>query len=103
MHGRHFVRGPNSVTRIDPRAVVDRRATLADDVEVGPYAIIGPDVEIDRGTRIGPHAVIKGPTRLGQHNVIFQLLVLVRTAKTRSIAANRPVSKLAITMSSEKA
>jgi UDP-N-acetylglucosamine acyltransferase len=72
VHGRHFVRGPNSVTRIDPRAVVDRRATLADDVEVGPYAIIGSDVEIDRGTRIGPHAVIKGPTRLGQHNVIFQ-------------------------------
>ncbi|UTW46192.1 acyl-ACP--UDP-N-acetylglucosamine O-acyltransferase [bacterium SCSIO 12696] len=57
---------------IDPRAVVDPSAKLADDVEVGPFSIIGPDVEIGEGTVVGPHVVIKGPTVIGKHNRIFQ-------------------------------
>ncbi|MCJ8169731.1 acyl-ACP--UDP-N-acetylglucosamine O-acyltransferase [Atopomonas sediminilitoris] len=57
---------------IDPRAIIDPRATLADDVEVGPWSIIGPDVSIGAGTVIGPHVVIKGPTVIGQHNRIYQ-------------------------------
>ena len=57
---------------IDPRAVVDSRAELAEDVSVGPYAVIGPDVQIDTGTWVGPHAVISGPTRIGRDNRIFQ-------------------------------
>ncbi|SDH98035.1 acyl-ACP--UDP-N-acetylglucosamine O-acyltransferase [Pseudomonas panipatensis] len=57
---------------IDPRAIIDPRATLADDVEVGPWSIVGPDVEIGEGTVIGPHVVLKGPTKIGRHNRIFQ-------------------------------
>ena len=47
-------------TRIHPTAIVDSRASLAADVEVGPYTIIGADTEVGAGTRIGPHVVI-GP------------------------------------------
>ncbi|WP_110666965.1 acyl-ACP--UDP-N-acetylglucosamine O-acyltransferase [Salinicola halophilus] len=57
---------------IHPTAIVDPAATLADDVEVGPFSVIGPDVEIDAGCVIGPHVVIKGPTSLGKRNRIFQ-------------------------------
>lgn len=57
---------------IHPTALVDKRAELAADVEVGPYSIIGPEVVIGAGTKIGPHVVIKGPTRIGAHNRIFQ-------------------------------
>ncbi|HEX6998445.1 MAG TPA: acyl-ACP--UDP-N-acetylglucosamine O-acyltransferase [Gammaproteobacteria bacterium] len=57
---------------IDPRAVIDPRARLHDDVHVGPFAVIGPHVEIGRGTRVEAHAVIKGPTVLGEDNHIFQ-------------------------------
>ncbi|MDH3947431.1 MAG: acyl-ACP--UDP-N-acetylglucosamine O-acyltransferase [Gammaproteobacteria bacterium] len=57
---------------IDPRAVVDPSAKLADDVTVGPFTVIGPHVEIDAGSRIGPHVVINGPTRIGRDNRIFQ-------------------------------
>lgn len=57
---------------IDPRAVIDETAKLADDVSVGPYAIIGPNVEIGSGTKIEPHAVIKGPCKIGKDNHIFQ-------------------------------
>ncbi|MDX1572153.1 MAG: acyl-ACP--UDP-N-acetylglucosamine O-acyltransferase [Xanthomonadales bacterium] len=55
---------------IDPRASVDPQADLAEDVEVGPFSVIGPQVEIGAGTVIGPHVVIDGPTRIGRNNRI---------------------------------
>ena len=57
---------------IDPRAVIDSAARLAEDVSVGAFTLIGPDVEIGAGTWIGPHAVINGPTRIGSENRIYQ-------------------------------
>ncbi|MCW8963495.1 MAG: acyl-ACP--UDP-N-acetylglucosamine O-acyltransferase [Gammaproteobacteria bacterium] len=57
---------------IHPSAIIDPSAQLADDVEVGPYSIIGANVEIDAGTWIGPHVVINGPTRIGKQNRIYQ-------------------------------
>jgi len=61
---------------IHPTAIVHPRAQLADDVEVGAYAIIGEHVEIGSGCRIGPHTVITGHTRLGRNNRIFQFVSL---------------------------
>ena len=55
-----------------PTAIVDPRARIAADVEIGPYAVVGPDVEIGSGCRIGPHVVVTGHTRIGQRNRIFQ-------------------------------
>lgn len=55
---------------IDSRAAVDRTAELADDVEVGPFAVIGPRVSVDSGTRIASHAVVHGPTHIGRDNHI---------------------------------
>ena len=43
-------RTPASARQIHPTALVDAGAELADDVEVGPYAVIGPDVRIGAGT-----------------------------------------------------
>ncbi|MFZ3204023.1 MAG: acyl-ACP--UDP-N-acetylglucosamine O-acyltransferase [Pseudomonas sp.] len=57
---------------IDPRAIIDPSARLADDVVVGPWSIIGPDVEIGEGTVLGPNVIIKGPTRIGKHNRVYQ-------------------------------
>jgi UDP-N-acetylglucosamine acyltransferase len=57
---------------IHPTALVDPSARLADDVEVGPFTLIGPQVEIGAGSRIGSHVVIKGPTVLGKRTRIFQ-------------------------------
>lgn len=57
---------------IHPSAIIDPKAELAADVEVGPFSIIGPDVEIGAGTVIGPHVVVRGPTRIGKGNRIFQ-------------------------------
>lgn len=57
---------------IHSTAVVDASASVAADVEIGPYSVIGADVEIDSGTWIGPHVVINGPTRIGKNNKIYQ-------------------------------
>jgi UDP-N-acetylglucosamine acyltransferase len=56
---------------IHPTALVDPRAQLAADVEVGPYTLIGEHVVIGAGTRIGAHNVITGHTRIGANNHIF--------------------------------
>jgi len=64
------------LTVVHSSAIVEKGAQLADDVEIGAYALIGPHVEIGAGTRIGPHAVIKGRTRIGRNNRIFQFVSL---------------------------
>jgi len=57
---------------IDPRAVIHPDTSIADDVEVGPFTVIGPNVEIGAGSKIHSHALIKGPTTIGCNNTIFQ-------------------------------
>ncbi len=57
---------------IDPRAVIDPSAKIADSATIGPFTIIGADVEIEEKTWIGPHVVINGPTYIGRENRIFQ-------------------------------
>ncbi|PVZ20752.1 MULTISPECIES: acyl-ACP--UDP-N-acetylglucosamine O-acyltransferase [unclassified Pseudomonas] len=60
------------MSSIDPRAIIDPSAKIADGVEVGPWSIVGADVEIGEGTVIGPHVVLRGPTRIGKFNRIYQ-------------------------------
>lgn len=57
---------------IHPAALIDPKAELADDVEVGAFSIVDAKVRIDSGTKIGPHAVITGRTTIGRDNHIFQ-------------------------------
>lgn len=57
---------------IDPRAIVDPSAKLADNVTVGPWSYIGSDVVIGEGTTVASHVVIKGPTTIGANNRFFQ-------------------------------
>jgi UDP-N-acetylglucosamine acyltransferase len=57
---------------IHATAIIDPTAKLADDVEVGPYSVIGAQVEIGAGTVIGPHVVVTGPCTIGRDNRIFQ-------------------------------
>ena len=56
---------------IHPTAIIDPKAELAPDVNIGAYSVIGADVHIDSGTTIAPHVVIEGPTRIGKNNHIY--------------------------------
>jgi UDP-N-acetylglucosamine acyltransferase len=57
-------------TLIADTACVDPRAEIADDVEIGPYCVIGPDAKIGRGTRLVAHICVLGVTTIGEDNVI---------------------------------
>lgn len=57
---------------VHPTALVEPGASLADDVAIGAYSIIGAEVRVGAGTRIGPHAVIVGRTTIGMRNRVFQ-------------------------------
>jgi UDP-N-acetylglucosamine acyltransferase len=57
---------------IDARAVVSPQADIGAGVDIGPFSVIGAGVVIGAGTWIGPHVVISGPTRIGADNKIFQ-------------------------------
>jgi UDP-N-acetylglucosamine acyltransferase len=61
---------------IHPTAIVDPKAEIAPDVEIGAYSVIGPNVRIGSGTSIGAHVVIQGPTTIGRNNRIFHFCSL---------------------------
>ena len=61
---------------IHATAIVSEKARIADNVEIGPYSVIGDDVEIDSGTRIGSHVVVEGPTKIGKDNHIYAFVAL---------------------------
>lgn len=63
-------------TLIADTACVDPRAELADDVEVGPYCVLGPDVRVGRGTRLIAHVCMLGVTTVGEMNVISPFTVI---------------------------
>ncbi len=63
-------------SRIHPTAVVHPQAELADDVEVGPYCVIGAGVTIGPGSVLHNHVTVQGPTRLGARNAVYPYAVL---------------------------
>ena len=65
-----------TMPKIHSTAIVDPKAELADDVEVGPYCIIEPDVKIGQGTRLRSHVVIRRYTTIGRGNIIDPFTVM---------------------------
>jgi len=57
---------------IHPTAIIDSKADIDSNVQVGPYSIIGANVHIGSGTVIGPHVVIQPHVEIGPDCHIFQ-------------------------------
>ncbi|MDX2083571.1 MAG: acyl-ACP--UDP-N-acetylglucosamine O-acyltransferase [Rickettsiales bacterium] len=58
-------------TKIHSSAIVDKRAQIADNVEIGAYSTIGAEVKIGAGTIVKSHVVIDGDTIIGKNNIIY--------------------------------
>ena len=56
---------------IDKTAIINSKAKIDANVEIGPYSVIGPNVEIGQGTKIQSHVSITGYTSIGKDNRIF--------------------------------
>ncbi|HEX5318424.1 MAG TPA: acyl-ACP--UDP-N-acetylglucosamine O-acyltransferase [Stellaceae bacterium] len=59
------------MAEIHPTAIVDPGASLADDVAIGPYCVIGRDVALGAGVSLKAHVVIDGRTTIGAGTRIF--------------------------------
>ncbi len=56
---------------IHKTAIVDVKAKISDNVEIGPYCIIGPEVEIGNKSVLHSHVNIVGNTKIGENNQIY--------------------------------
>jgi UDP-N-acetylglucosamine acyltransferase len=61
---------------IHPTAVIDVKAEIDAQAEIGPYVVIDGAVKIKRGTRVMAHAYLTGCTEIGEENDIFPGAVL---------------------------
>ncbi|MFA5357001.1 MAG: acyl-ACP--UDP-N-acetylglucosamine O-acyltransferase [Candidatus Omnitrophota bacterium] len=62
--------------KIHTTAIISKKANLAGDIEVGPYAIIGEGAAIGRGTRIHAYCIVEGNTTVGENCEIFSGAVI---------------------------
>ena len=55
---------------IHKTAIIDPKAKISSNVEIGPYSVIGPDVVIEEYTKIHSHVNITGNTFIDKENTI---------------------------------
>jgi UDP-N-acetylglucosamine acyltransferase len=56
---------------IHKTAIIDSKAKISTNVEIGPYATIGPNVEIGENTLIQSHVNITGNITIGKGNKLY--------------------------------
>jgi UDP-N-acetylglucosamine acyltransferase len=56
---------------IHKTAVIDSKANINKNVQIGPYCVIGPNVEIEENTIIQSHVNISGSVKIGKGNKIY--------------------------------
>jgi len=56
---------------IHKSAIIDPKAKIGSNVEIGPYCVIGPDVEIGENTIIQSHVNISVSAKIGKGNKIY--------------------------------
>ncbi len=64
------------VHRIHPSAVVDPRAELGSDVEIGPFCVVEAGVTIGSRSSLAARVSVKSGTTLGEENDVFEGVVL---------------------------
>ena len=62
--------------RIAENAHVDPAAEIDDNVEIGPFCVLGPHARIQSGTRLMNSVTISGHVSIGRDNVIYPNVVI---------------------------
>jgi UDP-N-acetylglucosamine acyltransferase len=58
-------------TCVADQVSIDPRARIDEDVQIGPFCVIGPHVRIGRGTKLHNSVTVMGHVVIGQHNDIY--------------------------------
>ena len=56
---------------IHPTAIVDNKASIGENVSIGPYSTIGRNVVIENNSTIHSHVIIDGNTKIGEGNEFY--------------------------------
>lgn len=63
-------------TQIADNASVHPAADIDDDVQIGPFSVVGPDVRIGKGTRLVSSVTVLGRVTIGRDNTIYPNAVI---------------------------
>ena len=58
------------MSHVHPQAIVDPKALLGEDVEIGPFCTVGPDVVLRDRVRLQSHIVVEGVTEIGEGCIV---------------------------------
>ena len=61
---------------IHESSIIHPSAEIDNDVEIGPFCIIGEKVKIKAGSKLLSHVVLRGPTTVGKNNIFYQFCTI---------------------------
>ncbi len=64
------------MVKIHQTAIVDSKAQIADNVEIGPYCTVGPKVVLDSGVRLISHVTVDNKTTIGENTIVHPFAVV---------------------------
>ncbi|MEW9797630.1 acyl-ACP--UDP-N-acetylglucosamine O-acyltransferase [Alteromonas sp. CYL-A6] len=74
---------------IHPTAVISDKATIGENVEIGPFCVVDDDVVIGDNCRLTSHVVIRGPSRIGRNNTFYQFCSIGEDCQDKKYAGER--------------
>jgi UDP-N-acetylglucosamine acyltransferase len=76
-------------TEISNHAIVSPRASVGENVFIGPFCIVEEDVEIGAGTRLDSHVVLKRFTTIGKDNHLHMGVLLGSDPEDKNFTGER--------------
>ncbi|WP_440909449.1 acyl-ACP--UDP-N-acetylglucosamine O-acyltransferase [Candidatus Pelagibacter sp.] len=56
---------------IHDTSIIDKNAKIGNNVEIGPYCVVGPNVKIADNNKLHSHVNISGNTKIGEGNIFY--------------------------------
>jgi UDP-N-acetylglucosamine acyltransferase len=57
--------------KIHNTAIIDKKAIVSSDAEIGAYCYVGPNVKIDTGCKLERYCNVEGNTEIGKNNTFY--------------------------------
>ena len=61
---------------IHKSSIVDQKAVLGTNIEIGPFCTVGPGVKIGNGCKLVSHVVLDGDTDIGDRNTFYPFAII---------------------------
>ncbi len=93
-------------TKIHPTSIVDPKAEIDTDIEIGPFCFIKKGVKIKKGTKLLSNVIVEGSTEIGKNCTIYPFTsiglppqdIKYKREKTKLIIGNNNIVREYITI-----